>query len=203
MREVSAASVGRFLARVAQHIPTAREISRQEEHQQHADDLHRLEAEQVHLGVARAGAGAEQHQQHGEPEAGQQRHEAQLAGEPLVVEPAEHRQQHRAGRRALGEIHEQQVVAHRIAQAHHEDQPDAAQRHQRRQKHLVALESAQAPEQMHQPERAEEDAAPQIEGALELRRLAHHHQRLQLAELLAGQQLLARDAADVGRLPVR
>ena len=44
----------------------------------------------------------------------------------------------------------------------------------------------------------EEDAAPQIEGALELRRPAHHQQRLQLAELLAGQQLVARDGAHVG-----
>ena len=60
------------------------------------------------------------------------------------------------------------------------------------------LEAAQAPEDVHQPERAEEDAAPQVEGALELRRPAHHEQRLQLAELLAGQQLSVRDAADVG-----
>ena len=127
-RVVSAASVGASLAGVAQHIPTAREISGQEEDQQHADDLHRLEAEQVHLGVAGAGAGAEEHQQHREREAGEQRHEAQFAGEALVVEPAEHGQQHGAGRRALGEIHEQQVVAHGVAQADHEDQADAAER---------------------------------------------------------------------------
>ncbi len=71
-------------------------------------------------------------------------------------------------------------------------------RQQRGQKRLVAAEAAQAPAQVHQPERAQEDSAPQVEGALELRRLAHHEQRLQLAELFAGQQLLLRDGAHVG-----
>ncbi len=118
------------LARVAEDVPTAREISRQEEHQhqQHADDLHRLETEQVYLGVAGAGTGTEQHQQNGERETGQQRHETQLAEDPFVVEPAEHGQQHGAHSRALGEIHEQHVIAHRVAQAHHENQADAAER---------------------------------------------------------------------------
>ncbi len=51
---------------------------------------------------------------------------------------------------------------------------------------------------MHQPERRKEDAAPQIEGALELRRLAHHQQRLQLAKLLPGEEFIVRDAAHVG-----
>ncbi len=120
---VSARQRGARFARVAQHIPALGEIAGQEKHQQHADDLHRLKSEQVDLGVARAGTGAEQNQQRRKREAGQQRHEAQACRRaarnraarrrPAAGSPASH---------ALREIHEQQVVAHRIAQADHEDQ---------------------------------------------------------------------------------
>ena len=83
-RAVSLASDGRRLARVAQHVPARGEVAGQEKHQQQADDLHRLEAEEVDLGVAGARPGAEEHQQHRKAEAREQRHEAQFADEPLV-----------------------------------------------------------------------------------------------------------------------
>ncbi len=184
---------------MAQYIPALRKVTGQKEDQQHTDEFHGLKTEEIDLRVARPRTSPEDHQQRGEREAHQQRDEAQLAGEPLIIQPAESRQQQRPRRRALGEIHEQHVVAHRVAQAHHQDQSDSAQGKQRRKKRLVARETAQAPPDMRQPESAQKDSAPKVKGVLELSRLAHHEQRLQLAELFARQQLLVRDAAHVAQ----
>ena len=73
------------------------------------------------------------------------------------------------------------------------------------QKHLVAAEAAHAPLDVHQPERAEEDAAPQSRRrAGTAPDAAPPAERLQLAELLAGQQSsLCAMPPTFERLPVR
>ena len=176
------------LARMTQNVPTGGEIPGQEKYQQQADDFHRLEAKQVHLGVAGSRPGPEQHQQHRKRKAGQQRHVAQLAEPTLVVQPAERGQQHHSSHHPLSEIHEQQVVAHRVAQADHENESRARQQQNRRQKCLVAREAAQTPPQVRQQKCRDQEPGPQVECAIELRRLPHHKERLQLAKLLAGEQ---------------
>ena len=47
-----------------QHVPSRRKVSRQEEYQQDADDLHGLKAEEVDLCVARARARPQNYEQH-------------------------------------------------------------------------------------------------------------------------------------------
>ena len=185
--------------RVPQYVPTAAEISGQKEHQQQADYFHRLEAQQVHFSAARSGAMPKQNERRRKREAGQQWHEGQLAQQPLVIERTQRRQQQASAHHALREIHEQQVVAHRIAQRDHEDETRAGQQHRHRQEDLVAAEPAQAPEEMHRQECREKERRPAEKSALELRRAAHHEQRLQLPELLAGEEPMnARQGADVG-----
>ena len=173
---------------MAQHVPTFGEIAGQEKHQQNADDLDRLEAEQVDLGVAGSGTGAEENQQRRKGEAGQQRHKGKAAEEAFVVQLRRQRHEEAAGQYALGEIHEQQIVAHRIAQADHEDQPDAAEHQDGGQEPLLAGASAEAPEQVGQQEAGEEEGGPAIERAAKHCRAAHDEQGLQGAQLLAGEQ---------------
>ncbi len=173
---------------MAQNVPAAGEIAGQEKHQQQPDDFHRLKAQQVYLGVARARPRPKENQEDGKSEAGQQRHKAQLAHQPLIVERTARGQQHRAHGYALREIDEQQVVAHRVAQAHHEDQPDARQQHDRRQKDLIAREAANAPPQVRQQQCREKQTCPQTKGALKFSRTPHHEQGLERAQLIARQQ---------------
>ena len=108
-----------------------------------------------------------------------------------------------AERRALREIHEQERVAHRVAQADHQRQSNARQHQDRGQKELVAREAAHAPEQVHQQERAEENADPQFEGALPGGGAPHHEERLQLAELLGVSAFVRRIAPALGSEPLR
>ena len=175
-------------ARVTQHVPPLREIPGQKQHQQQTDDLHRLESQQVHFGVARARSGPEQNQHGGKREAREQRHEAQLPQQPFVIEPAGHRQQQASARHALRETGEQQRIPHRVAQRNHEDQARAREQQRGRQQPLVATEPPQAPPHMHQQERQKERAHPAVEGALKALRPPHHEKRLQLPELIGGQQ---------------
>ena len=86
---------GARFARMAQHVPGVGEIAGEEEDQQQADDLHRLEAEQVHLGVAGSRARTERDQQGRKHEARDQRNEAELAEEAAEIERGAAR---RAGR---------------------------------------------------------------------------------------------------------
>src|ERR1039458_9317441 len=145
-----------------------------------ADDLHRLETQQVHFGVARARPGPEQNQHGGKREAGEQRYEAQLPQQPLVIESARDRQQQASARHTLRKTGEQQRIAHRVAQRNHEDEARARQQQGRRQQERVATESAQAPPHMHEQKRQKERAHPPVEGALKALRPPHHEKRLQL-----------------------
>src|ERR1039458_4879039 len=108
-----------LLADVPQDVPTLREVAGQKQDQQNADQLDGLKSEQVDFGVARAGTVPEHDQQRRKREAGQERHEAQLAQQTLVVERAGDGQEDASGGYALREIHEEQAIAHRIAQADH------------------------------------------------------------------------------------
>src|ERR1022692_343902 len=64
----------------------------------------------------------EHDQQRRKREAGQERHEAQLAQQTLVVERAGDGQEDASGGYALREIHEEQAIAQRVAQADHQDE---------------------------------------------------------------------------------
>ncbi len=174
--------------RVPQHVPAPRKIPGQKKHQQHADDLDRLETEQVDLGVARAGTGAEDDQQCGKREAGQQRHEAQAAGEAFEIEQRGSGHQHAAERRALGEIGEQQLIAQRIAQADHQHQADAGKQNQGGYKVWIATETARAPDHVDQQKGGEEKRDPNFERAAELLRPAHHQRGFEQAQLVAAHQ---------------
>jgi len=61
-----------------------------------------------------------------------------------IIERAERGQQDAADDDALREIGEEQVVAERIAQAHHEDETDAGEQQNGGQQGLVARKAAQA-----------------------------------------------------------
>src|SRR5579871_1640473 len=171
-----------------QNVPAACEVAGQEEHQQDADQLHRLETEQIDLGVARPGPASEYDQQHGKHATSEQRDETGLIEEVLEVDAAQASQQQAAHHYALREIHEDEVVAERIAQADHQREPEAAQQQDHRQQRLVPTEFAGAPPQMRRQENREERNRPQKKRLAKLSRLPHHEERLQFAKLIARHQ---------------
>src|SRR5262249_49086682 len=158
------------------------------------DEFHGLEAEEIHLGVAGAGAVSEEDEQDRKDAAADQRDETEIAEEALEIDAAERGQQDTAGNDALREIDEHQGVAHGVAEADHETEPDAAEQHDGGQQPLVAAEIAQAPEDVNEEEGRQEVHGRPAEGTAELRRRAHDEQRLEIAELVAVHERA--DAAD-------
>jgi hypothetical protein len=130
--------LGAGFPRVAQQVPAVREISGQKKYQQQADDFDRLKAQQIHFGVARARAAAERDQQGGKGETRNQRDKAQPPHQVFVIDQRGGGHQQRSHGRALGEIGEQQIVAHRVAQRHHQHQPRSREQHDHRQQRFVA-----------------------------------------------------------------
>ena len=176
---------GAGLRDLAQELPAVEEVAGQEEHDEDLDRLHRLPAEEVHLGVAAAGAAAEEDQHHREQEGREQGDEAHpLERRALVVDQAGAEQQGGAEQHPLGEAAVERQVAQRVADGEHHREADAGQQQQRRQDQLVPPEPPQPPDEVDGGEGEQEDGGPEPERGAELPRGAHHEVGLEGAELL-------------------
>ena len=146
------------MAQIAEPLPIAREVSRQEKHHQNLDRFEWLKRSQVDFLVACAGTCAEAQQQAEQREGGQQGRVDEI-GQALVIERAHQRQQQQkaAQKHTQGEFAELERVAQGVAQADHQDETDAGEQMQRRQDGEIGRSAAGAPGEPNQVEAAQVD----------------------------------------------
>ena len=178
----------RFLER-SQDLPAVREVAGEEQHDEDANRLHRLDAHQVDLGVARAGAAAEGDQQQREQDRAEQGHIAQASDDrALEIDRGDGGQNEAAGGGALGEADEQHRVAHRVAQADHHHEAEAAEQVDNREQPRVAARSPDAQPGVRRVEGEDQEARRPEEAVPEVGGIAHDEHAPREVHLLRGQQ---------------
>ena len=130
----------------AQQFPSVSKVASQKEHQENLNDFDRLKAEEIDLGVAGAGTGAQKHKNHRKHKTQKQRHKTEFGEQALVVQKTQSQHEGTAQHHSLSKRNQAESVPQRISKTDHGDQAQTRQHMDQRQQKRISAQSLDLPD---------------------------------------------------------